>query len=242
MPVHHVEGRTHGFLVLRDLEDNIIASGDLSQSVNGTRVTTELVFHFKDGSVHEETTVFSQRRTFQLLTYHLVQKGHAFKRQTDLSLNAATGQVTVHYTDEDGKEKTVDDHLKLPADLANGLVPILLSDIDPKAPKTTLSMVVSTPKPRLVKLEVSPLGEDSFTIGGAARKAASYNVKIEIGGVSGVIAPIVGKQPPDTRVWIVGGKVPGFLKAEGPLFEGGPIWRIELASPVWPKNDAVTKR
>ena len=79
--------------MLRDLADNILASGELIQLTNGNRVTTELRFHFKDGSLHEETAVFSQRRTFQLLTYHLVQKGRVFKRETDMSLNASTGQV-----------------------------------------------------------------------------------------------------------------------------------------------------
>ena len=102
MAVRHLEGRIHGFLVLRDLDDNILASGGLTQLTNGNRVTTEFILHFKDGSSHEETAVFSQRRTFQLLTYHLVQKGHAFKRPTDMSLNTSTGQVTVHYTDNDG--------------------------------------------------------------------------------------------------------------------------------------------
>jgi hypothetical protein len=87
--VRHLEGRIHGFLVLRDLDDNILASGGLTQLANGNRVTTELIFHFKDGSSHEETAVFSQRRTFQLLTFHLAQKGRAFKRPTDVSLNAS---------------------------------------------------------------------------------------------------------------------------------------------------------
>jgi hypothetical protein len=242
VPVRHAEGRIHGFLVLRDLQDNILASGELFQLVNGVRVTNELALHFKDGSTHQETTVFSQRRTFQLVTYHLVQKGKAFKRATDMSLNAATGQVTVRYTDDDGKEKTITDRLKLPADVSNGFVTTLLSDIDPKTPKTVVSMVVSTPKPRLVKLEISPTAEESFSIGGAARKAMRYVIKIDIGGISGVIAPIVGKQPPDTQVWVVGGKAPGFVRSEGPMYEGGPIWRIELASPVWPKGEAETKR
>jgi hypothetical protein len=242
VPVRLAEGRIHGFLVLRDMEDHILASGDLSQLVNGGRVTTELTFHFKDGSVHEETAVFSQRRTFQLLTYHLVQKGPAFKRPTDMTLNASTGDVAIHYAEEDGKEKTISDRLKLPADLANGFITTLLSDIDPKATKTTVSMLASTPKPRLVKMEITPVGEDSFSIAGTTRKAMRYAVKVNIGGISGVVAPIVGKQPPDTHVWIVGGKVPGFLKSEGPLYEGGPIWRIELASPVWPKGDSGEKR
>jgi hypothetical protein len=235
VPVRHVEGRIHGFLILRDLSGKILASGRLIQNAHGNRVTSELRFRFKDGSLHQETSVFSQRRTFQLLTYHLVQKGPVFKRAIDMSVNVSTGQVSIQYTDDGGKEKTITDHLKLPADLANGIVTTLLGDIDPKTPRTTLSMVVATPKPRLVKLEISPLGEDSFTVGGSATKAIRYAVKIDIGGITGVIAPIIGKQPPDTHVWMVYGKAPGFLKSEGPLFQDGPVWRIELASPVWPK-------
>jgi hypothetical protein len=241
VPVRHTEGRVHGFLVLRDLNDSILASGDLSQLADGTRVTTELSFQFRDGSVHQETAVYSQRRTFQLLSYHLVQKGPTFKRPSDMSLQASTGQFTIRYTDDDGKEKTIIDRLKLPMDLANGFVTTLLGDIDPKAPKTTLSMVVATPKPRIVKLEISPVGEDSFSIGGTSRKAMHYTVKIDIGGLSGVVAPIIGKQPPDTHIWMIVGKVPGFLKSEGPMFEGGPVWRIELASPIWPKRDVEQK-
>jgi hypothetical protein len=172
VPVHHREGRIHGFLVLRDLDDKLLASGTLIQNASGNRVTSELSFHFKDGSVHHETSVFSQRRTFQLLTYRLVQKGPVFKRAIEMSVNVSTGQVTTQYTDDDGKEKTITEHLKLPADLSNGMVTTLLGDIDPKAQKTLLSMLVGTPKPRLVKLEISSLGEESFTVGGSAAKAA----------------------------------------------------------------------
>src|ERR1039457_6214831 len=92
VPVRHVEGRIHGFLVIRDMDDKLLASGSLIQLANGSRVTTELSFRFTDGSLHQETTVFSQRRTFQLLTYRLVQRGPAFKRAMDMSLNASTGQ------------------------------------------------------------------------------------------------------------------------------------------------------
>ena len=242
VPVRHVEGRIHGFLVLRDLDDKLLASGSSIQLADGNRVTNELSFRFNDGSVHQETAVFSQRRTFQLLSYRLVQKGPAFKRAMDMSLNVSTGNVTIQYTDDDGKQETITDRLKLPADLANGLVPTLLGDIDPKSPKTVVSMLVATPKPRLVKLELSPLGEDSFSVGGSATKAMRYRVKVDIGGISGVIAPIIGKQPPDTHVWMVGGKAPGFLKSEGPLFQDGPVWRIELASPVWPKPSSGQKQ
>jgi hypothetical protein len=242
VPVRHMEGRIHGFLVLKDLEDNIIASGGLTQLANGIRVTTELNFRFKDGSSHSETTVYSQRKAFRLLSYRLVQKGKAFKRPLDMAFDTSKGEVTVRYTDDDGKEKSISDRPKLPLDLANGMVPTLLGDVDPKAQKTTLSMLVATPKPRVVKLVISPAGEDSFSVGGSGAKAMKYVVKVDIGGISGVIAPIIGKQPPDTYVWLVGGRAPGFVRSEGPMFDGGPIWRIEMASPVWPKAQTEAKR
>ncbi len=241
VPVRHTEGLLRGFLVLRALDGDILATGDLSQVTKGVQVTDELVFRFKDGSVHEETTVFSQQRMFRLLTYHLVQKGPAFKRPMDMSLNNSTGQVNVRYTDDDGKEKTITDRLKLPDDVANGLIITLLKDINPNLPKTNVSMVANTPKPRLVKLAVSSEGEDSFSIEGSSRKGIRYVVKVEIGGIIGLVAPIVGKQPPDTHVWMAGGMAPVFLKSEGPLYDGGPIWRIELASPVWAKNEPAQK-
>jgi hypothetical protein len=236
IPVRHVEGRIRGFLVLRNLNNDILASGDLVQEAKGNRVTNELTFRFEDGSLHQETSIFSQRRTFQLISYHLVQKGRAFKRAMDLTLNAASGQVVVRYTDDDGKAKSKTERMDLPADIANGLVTTLLGNIDPARPKTTLSMVVGTPEPRLVKLEISPAGEAPFSIGGSGRKGIHYVIKMDIGGISGVIAPLIGKEPPDTHVWMIPGKAPGFLRSEGPLFAGGPTWRIELASPEWPRK------
>ncbi len=233
VPVRYAEGLLHGFLVLRDVQNTILASGDLSQTAHGSRVSTELVFHFKDGSLYQETVVYSQRQVFRLISYHLVERGKSFKTPTDLSIDVASAVAKVVTFDDEQKEKTFSEHLPLSNDLANGLVTTLLLDLDPSTVRTDLSMVVATPKPRLVKLIVTPSGEDTFSIGGTTRKSFRYNVKIDIGGISGVIAPLVGKQPPDIRVWIIPGKAPGFLKSEGPLFEGGPIWRIELASPEW---------
>jgi hypothetical protein len=96
-------------------------------------------------------------------------------------------------------------------------------------------MLVSTPKPRIVKLKISSAEQNSFYIGGSAEKATHYIIKIDIGGVTGVAAKVVGKQPPPVHLWIAAGKTPIFLKSEGALFEDGPIWRIETASPAWPK-------
>jgi hypothetical protein len=231
--VLYPEGVVHGFLVLRTLEGNTLAEGDVTQFARGDRVSSHTVLRFKDGSVNEETVVFSQRHIFRLVSDHLVQKGPAFKQPMDVSVDGSTGQVTVRYTDNDGKEKTVTDRLKLPANVSNGMILTLLKNIRPDVPLTTLSMAAAAPKPRLVKLLISAEGEDSFSAGGSARKATRYVIKVDIGGVAGVVAPIVGKQPQDTHVWILGGDAPSFVKSEGPLYPGGPIWRIELTSPDW---------
>jgi len=235
-PVKYREGSLHGFLMLRALNGDTIADGDLIQVVKGDRVTAHLVFHFKDGSANEETSVFSQRGTFRLLSYHLVQKGPAFKIPMDVSINCSTGEVIVHYADDKGAQKVITERLKLPPDLANGIVPTILKNIPAATPTTTLSMLVATPKPRVVKLIISPEGEDPFTIAGSARKAQRFDVKVDIGGLTGVVAPLVGKQPPDTHIWILESEVPVLLRSDGPQFEGGPIWRIELTAPVWPQN------
>jgi hypothetical protein len=233
MPVRHVQGYIHGFLVLKDMDDKVLASGDLVQLPAGNRVTDTLSLHFADGSLYEETSVFSQNRVYRLLSYKQVMKGPSFKTQETLSLDAG-GNVNIQYTDKDGKQKTVTDKLSLPTDLANGILPTLLTDADPKA-ETTLSMVVSTPKPRIVKLKVSASGQDSYSVGGSGAKATHYIVDIDIGGATGVAAKVVGKQPPPTNMWVAAGDAPVFLKSQGQLYEDGPIWRIELASPVWPK-------
>ena len=242
VPVKFAEGLVHGFLVLRTADGTAVADGDLIQSARGDQVTSRLVFRFKDGSLRDETAVFSQRQGFRLVRDHLVQKGPTFPHPLDMSIECSSGQVTVRYTDEHGQQKVETERMELPPDLANGIILTLLKNVRPDAVPPTLSMVANTPtKPRLVKLNVSNAGDDSFSTGGMSRKATHYIVKIEIGGLSGLIAPLVGKQPPDTHVWVLGGDAPAFVKSEGPLFLGGPIWRIELTSPVWPKSAVQTK-
>ncbi len=233
--VRHHEGLAHGFLHLRTLEGELLADGDLIQNAHGDRVTTRMVLHFKDGSIHDETAVFTQRGTFHLLSDHLIQKGPSFPHPMDVSTDTSKGDVAVRTTDKDGKEDLRNETLDLPADLANGMVTILLKNLPPGTQSTTLSMVAATPKPRIVKLAIHSQGEETFSTGLIKRKATHYVVKIEIGGVAGLVAPLAGKQPANTDVWILGGNAPAFIKSEGPLFEGGPVWRIELVAPRLPR-------
>jgi hypothetical protein len=232
--VRHSEGIVHGFLILRAMDGTSLADGDLLQTTQGDRVTARLTFRFKDGSLHDETVVFSQRGSFRVLSDHLIQKGPSFPQPLDVTVDAAGGRATVRYTD-DGKQKVADERLDVPADLANGMMSILLKNVGAEFSQAKVTMLAATPKPRLVTLAVSRAGEDTFHLGASTRKATHFIVKVELGGLTGVVAPLIGKQPPDSHVWILAGDAPAFLKSEGPLYNGGPVWRIELASPVWPR-------
>ena len=237
VPVRHLEGTMHGFLELRSENGDVVASGDLIQFTHGGQVTTETVFHFKDGSVDDETTVFSQRRTFQLINDHHVQKGPAFPHPMDVMIDCRSGQVTVRSEGKDGKEEVKSDHMNLPADLANGIVPLIVENTPSGSAETAVSMLVMTPKPRIVKLTVASRGEEPFSVVGTSEKAIHYEIKIELGGVTGVVAPLVGKAPPNIQVWVIGGQAPTLIREQGPLYPEGPLMTIELASPAWPGLD-----
>jgi hypothetical protein len=234
--VRQTQGQVRGFLVLRSPNGEIIANGDSIQMSHGGQVTNRLTYHFKDGSLQDETVVFTQSGHYRVLSDHLVQKGPTFKHPLDMKIDGTTGQVTVTSTDDKGAQKVDSDRLKLTPDLANGIVPVLLTNLPAGTQSVTQSMVVATPKPLLIKIVMTAEGEDTFTTGSVAHKATRYKVHVDIGGVKGVVAELIGKEPPDTRVWISQGDSPSFLKSQGPSFSGGPIWLTELASPVWPEN------
>lgn len=235
IPVHHVEGTLHGFLELRTAGGSIVASGDIVQVVHGDQVTDQTRFRFKDGSIDDETSVFSQRHTFQLITYHHVQKGSSFPHPMEVTIDVQSGQVTVRYTGKDGKEKVKTEHLNLPPDLANGMVPLVVENAGSDAAQTTVSMLVATPKPHIVKLVFSKRGEENFSLSGFARKANHFEIKVELEGIAGLVAPLIGKQPPHIQIWTVGGQAPTFIREQGPLYPEGPVMTIQLASPVWPE-------
>ncbi|MGB6461082.1 MAG: hypothetical protein WBG02_14055, partial [Candidatus Acidiferrum sp.] len=65
IPVRHVQGTLHGFLELRSDSGHVVALGDVTQVVHGNRVTSQTRFVFKDGSIDDEITVFSQHRAFR---------------------------------------------------------------------------------------------------------------------------------------------------------------------------------
>jgi hypothetical protein len=99
----------------------------------------------------------------------------------------------------------------------------------------TVQTAAFTPKPRLIKTVLSREGEEPVLVGDGSMRAIRYLVKLELEGLTGVVAPLVGKEPPDLRYWLVAGDVPVFAKFEGAMFLNGPVWRLEQTPIRWPK-------
>ena len=118
-------------LVLRSLDGKILAQGSVTVTVRDGRATSQVVFHFTDGSVQDETTEFSQNDVFRLLSYRLVQKGPAFPRTLVMTLDTKTGRAIVRHSEGNGAEEVEEETLTLSSDVANGMMVPMLKNLGP---------------------------------------------------------------------------------------------------------------
>lgn len=241
VPVRFVEGVTHGFLLLRTVDGALIATGDLLQVVGrGGAVESRMVFRFNDGSLFDETVVFSQQRVFNMQSYRLTQRGPAFNEDTDMALERPSGKYRVRTkSHKDGREEVLEGTLDLPADVYNGMALTIAKNLA-RGASETVHIVAFTPAPRIIELEVAPSGEHKMLVGQLTKTAIHYTFHPKLGSWLKLFATLLGRMPADYHVWIATDDVPAFVRFEGPLNPTGPAWRIELTSPRWPDEVTAT--
>ncbi|WP_447603225.1 hypothetical protein [Nitrospira sp. Nam80] len=233
--VRYPEGISEGFVTLTSLDGKKLGDGELSQIAAGAdRIVSRLSIKLKDGSLHDETVVFSQKRRFKLLSYKLLQRGASFPEALDLSLDTGTGAYTLSRTPQDGAQTTDTGNLDLPPDTYNGMTVTLLKNLDPDE-SVTVHMIDFLPKPKLYEVQLKPVEKEPIRAGGASRDAIHYTLSPQLGWFVQTLASLLGKLPPDYHFWLVKGKVPAFVRFEGPLYTNGPLWRIEPAHPTLSK-------
>jgi hypothetical protein len=236
--VRFPEGASHGYLTLVDEKNELVAQGELLQKMKGELVESRLVFYFKDGSLHDERVTFSQERIFKLLRYELVQRGPSFPEAVDIRLDQASGQYIVRsQTAEDGAEQIVEGRVKLPPDTYNGMLIMLLKNLQPRQ-TATVHLVVFTPKAKVVPIKLKPLREKTVKVGSHAKQARQYVLQPQLGAMMRFFGRLLGMIPAKHHYysWILTDEVPAFLQFEGPLHLRGPIWKIELLNPTLPAS------
>jgi hypothetical protein len=193
-----------------------------------------MVFRFKDGSLYDETVVFTQERVFTMQSYHLVHRGPAFTEDTEISLERASGKYRVKTkAHKDGQEQVLNGTLDLPPDVYNGMVITVAKNLS-KGASETVHIVAFTPTPRLIQLEFAPGGEQKVLIGELGKTATHYVLKPRLGPLLNLFATLLGRAPPDSHAWIIKDELPAFVRFEGPLVTMGSAWRIETTGPRWP--------
>lgn len=234
IPARLKQGTGHIFLEILDEKGKTLAAGESLQTVKGYTVTTRTVFHFRDGSLDDETTIFEQRENLRLLSDDHLQRGPAFPHPMEIKIEAEAGRVTVHEL-ESGKTTSHD--LKIPFDLANGIVTQVLQNLPEDTAETKVSYVLPTSKPRLATLVISRAGEDSYTLAGERQTARKLELKIDLGGLAGLLAPVLGKEPKLTTAWMADGRIPMFIRLRTQFYEGAPLWTIRQTAPEWPTEN-----
>ena len=232
--VRLVEGNYRAFLAVRTLEGAAIAHGEQSQRPVGGTLQTRLHLKFQDGSVHEEAVTYTQKKVFRVERYHLVQRGASFPTM-DVSFDRKTGTYKAVTQSKQGEdEKTASGALEIPADVYNGMAATLLKNL-PASGRASVQMMGFMPKPIVIKMDLSTEGEDRVSVGGRVMKVNRHLAKLDVGGLKGAVAKLIGKDPPDLRYSLVAGSVPVFVRFEGPMFLNGPTVRIEQTTVQWPK-------
>ncbi|MGH7389321.1 MAG: hypothetical protein ACREM3_07655, partial [Candidatus Rokuibacteriota bacterium] len=220
--VKYQEGVTRAFPILRALDGERLAWGDLVQVPRGDRVENRMTFRFKDGSVYDEILTYSQDETFRLLSYRLVQRGPSFPETIVASIDRESGRYHVRYrADEESAEEVLEGRFELGDDVYNGMLSLILKNLP--ARKTEVTIVAFTPRPRKVTLQLMPLAEDQVKVGDMPLTATRWVIRPQLG----LLASLLVVDVPDIRVWIAPGEAPAFVRAEGPLFFMGPVWRID---------------
>jgi hypothetical protein len=228
------EGTFRGFLVLRSLDGVAIAYGEVSQKPTGNAVECRTTLRFKDGSLYDESATFSQKGVFRLEAYRLVQRGPSYPT-LEVSFDRKSGRYKARsQAGKDGTLEVASGKLEMPADLYNGMALMLLKNL-PGGAGATVHMAVFTPEPRLLEMEWSWEGAEEVLLGGRGIKTMRSLVKLKIGGLTGMLAALIGKSPPDSRYWLVTGDVPAFVRFEGAMFLSGPVWRLEMTTVEWPR-------
>jgi hypothetical protein len=229
--VRWLEGTVRGLLVLTTTDGQAIAHGELVQRPHGSRVDSRLSLAFLDGSVWDEHVTFSQDRVFRLETYKLVQRGPSFPT-SEIEFDRRDGRFKARtQTRKDDELKEASGPLEVPADAYNGMTLVLLKNL--ANGEGSGQMLVFTPKPRLVRMDLVREGEDDVRLGPRGLKAVRYLVKLDVRGLAGVLAAVLGKDPPDGRYWLLAGELPAFVRFTGATYLNGPVWRLETATVQW---------
>ena len=169
-----------------------------------------------------------------------MQRGPTFPEELEVTVERERGRYQVRSRRNGGEAETVSGEVDLPPDVYNGMMITLIRNLR-KGTAETVHVLAFTPRPTLVQLEMVPVGEETVLAGDRRIETTHYVMTPKLGLLRGAAAALLGKTPADYHCWVMTGGAPAFVAIDGPLYTGGPIWRIETASPRGPARPAAAR-
>jgi len=228
--VRHRQGLMHRYFLLKAPGGKVLAGGEEISYAEGDTVHSKLIFRFRDGSVDDEETVFTEVGAFHLLSEHHIQKGPSFPTPLDLIIDVPSKKVT-WLEQSRGGNRYRSQHVDFPTDLANGMVPLLVENFPLGAPEMKLSWVAIALRPLVVTLSVRPVGAQTVDPDGVAQRTIEYVIHPELHGLVSFLAPLVSRQPADLDMWVSDDASQSFVQMTGPFYQGAPDWTVVSAGP-----------
>jgi hypothetical protein len=159
---------------------------------------------------------------------HHIQQGPFFAKPIDFAVEASTGIATTRTIDKNGKIHVESEHIDLPDDLANGFVGTLLLNVSSNSAPFRAGILTPVFGGRLIRILISPQGEQPFQRAGQTLKATVFRIHPELSGILGMLATLLGLQPKDVTVWVLEGETPAVMRVVGQLGGSGPVLSSEL--------------
>ena len=233
--VLYVQGTYHGFLELLSQDGQVVAFGDSTQVVHGDRVTSQTTFTFKDGSTDEETTVFSQHRTFELISDHHIQKGPFFPHPMEVFVDARSGQFMTRTTGKDGQGGVQDQPCSVARRPRQRYGSPRRRKHEPRRIfKNSLNGRCHTQSARGQTRHLQTWRRQLLPCRHCLARRSIMRSRLCSAELAGFVAPLIGKAPPNIEIWTVTGQAPTFVREQGPIYPDGPVMTIQLVSPTWP--------
>jgi hypothetical protein len=147
----------------------------------------------------------------------------------NVSLDRKQGRYQVKSM-EKGREEISSGTMELPPDVYNGMTALILKNLPPGRAER-VHYVTFTPTPRLIQLDLVPMGDQKLQVGEQEGQGARYAIKPKLGVVMGLATALLGKTPATYECVIWTKDIPAFVRCDGPLRLKGPVYRMELTNP-----------
>jgi hypothetical protein len=228
-PIHlmWVEGDVGGLSSIESPDGKTtIGSVNYHQHRRGDVLQTVRIARFRDGSSDEDRVEVRIGNTLQTLGGRSIIRNTAGVPTVDITVDVARGHIT-GFSGTGEERQDYDEHIDLtPGTYWGPLVFMVVKNFDQNATdgKLVFRTIVSTPKPRVLDMELVRQETTAVHRVGQRLDAVRFLLRPTM---NPIIDPILQALAPETNFFVVPGSPPALARFEGPRNYQGQKIRIE---------------